>query len=714
MFQPRLGLLLLLASAALCPACAGRPDGAQVGVPPAHPAFPARSQPGLLALPAPAELAAALGPADRQASYSSDDLRREAEDFEAALPNQRVTASSSGAIFQPDWPKTVPSPFSGLAFAIYHLRAAGYSGDPSLNLSWITAPGIPGNLYYGLANWGANRWDWWQGEPGDKLDLGSTAPYFDSFGGDMLIVVVKIGTGACELDALRLGSLPPMRSLSASPEWGLIPLSVDFDASASLDLDGSIAEYRWDPDGDGVFDQSSGSDPHFTHVYDTVGDYVAGLRLIDNDGIFADITVLIKAFDTTTFSFGTAGYREYPGAILPDTDGNLILLGNREQMVPNSDRDVFFASLSPAQAALVYRSWGGFGDDVVKAARMGADGFIYAVGYTRSSGSGLADALVQKWSPAGDLLWSKAISSIEDDESLFDVIVYGGGIYACGSYTLASINRGLAFIVKLDMDGNLVWKHTVIGPSHSSFGALALKVPMALDPPTVEACGYYGNSSTDTDALYAAYDLDGNMLQCKLWGNASEGQYADGICVTGIANPITTVAGRDFVSRYISFVSHPGGAVYLLSSPDGLETSAVSLNPGGSGALSLLLEGQDSSNNSGYFILARLAGDLSLGSWYAQSSLGQDYCIPTALSFYSGAHLAVAGYQDGPVPAPLPFNLEQSASLEAWEDITPSQGNPSQLSVSDTGLATADIPDGVFNREGQNDFDALIHITPSG
>jgi len=712
MFQLRLILLMLLALAT-CTACAGRIAAPRDKSVPPDAVPQSSAPPGGFVLPAPAELAQALHRPDRRASYTSDDLRKEAEAFEAALPNQRVTASSSGAIFQPDWPKTAPSPFSGLAFAIYHLQAAGYSGDPSLNLGWVSAPGIPGNLYYGLANWDENRWDWWQGEADDKLDLGSTAPYFDSFGGDMLIVALKIGTGTCELDYLRLGSLPPMRNLVATPTAGLIPLSVEFDATGSIDVDGSIAEYRWDPDGDGVFDQTSGSDPQFNHVYDTEGTYSAGLRLIDNDGIFSDIQVSIKAFDSLTFSFGTEGFRDYPGAILPDADGNLIILGRRESMEPNSDYEVFIAALSIEQTELYYRSWGGPADERITAARLTPDGFIYAAGYTSSYGAGETDALLQKWSTAGELIWSKTIGSADDGELFSSLIVYNNNIYACGSYSLTAINRGLAFIVKTDMDGNLVWQHTVIGPSHSSFGAMAVKVPMALDPTTLEVCGNFGPSDTDTDALYASYDLDGNMLACKLWGSATERQYADAICVTGAAMPVTTVAGHDFTTQYISFLSHPGGTVQLLSSPDGLQTEAVSLNAGGGGAMSLLMEGQNPGDNSEYFVFARIDSNLALTSWYARSTIGQDYCVPTAMSYYSGVHLAVSGYQDGPVPVPLAFNLEQSTSLEAWEDITPSQGSPSQLVVADTPLITTDIAGGVFNREGQNDFDSLLHITPS-
>jgi PKD repeat protein len=82
-----------------------------------------------------------------------------------------------------------------------------------------------------------------------------------------------------------LGNLHPIASFTATPNTGNSPLSVDFDASASSDPDGTIATYLWDF-GDGQ--TASATVATFTHVYTNVQSnpqvFTAILTVTDNDG----------------------------------------------------------------------------------------------------------------------------------------------------------------------------------------------------------------------------------------------------------------------------------------------------------------------------------------------------------------------------------------------------------------------------------------------
>lgn len=62
----------------------------------------------------------------------------------------------------------------------------------------------------------------------------------------------------------------------------------------SHDPDGTIVLYRWDFDGDGVFDYSNSSNGNTTHVYIEEGLYVAVLQVTDNRGEVATATVNIE------------------------------------------------------------------------------------------------------------------------------------------------------------------------------------------------------------------------------------------------------------------------------------------------------------------------------------------------------------------------------------------------------------------------------------
>jgi hypothetical protein len=71
----------------------------------------------------------------------------------------------------------------------------------------------------------------------------------------------------------------PVADFAFSPETGIAPLTVTFDASASRDPDGSIARYDW-LFGDG--DTASGRTVN--HTFQTRGNYSVKLTVVDNQG----------------------------------------------------------------------------------------------------------------------------------------------------------------------------------------------------------------------------------------------------------------------------------------------------------------------------------------------------------------------------------------------------------------------------------------------
>ncbi len=79
----------------------------------------------------------------------------------------------------------------------------------------------------------------------------------------------------------------PVALLTAAPVSGTAPLTVRFDASSSSDPDlgDRVVSYSYDLDGDGVFElvDSAGSEPSFT--YNTVGSYLAKLKVKDVEGL---------------------------------------------------------------------------------------------------------------------------------------------------------------------------------------------------------------------------------------------------------------------------------------------------------------------------------------------------------------------------------------------------------------------------------------------
>lgn len=86
-------------------------------------------------------------------------------------------------------------------------------------------------------------------------------------------------------------NVPPVAFFTSDQVSGTLPLTVNFDASASSDPDGSIISYAWSF-GDG------GSDSGVTasHTYTSAGTYIARLTVTDDGGVTNSATRTIQVF----------------------------------------------------------------------------------------------------------------------------------------------------------------------------------------------------------------------------------------------------------------------------------------------------------------------------------------------------------------------------------------------------------------------------------
>ena len=94
----------------------------------------------------------------------------------------------------------------------------------------------------------------------------------------------------------------PVASITADPLSGELPLTVDFDGSASTDPEGGSLTFLWDFNGDGMIDLNSGSDPTVSFTYVINGEFDASVRVEDSAGGFdtarlSDIGAVITAGD---------------------------------------------------------------------------------------------------------------------------------------------------------------------------------------------------------------------------------------------------------------------------------------------------------------------------------------------------------------------------------------------------------------------------------
>lgn len=155
---------------------------------------------------------------------------------------------------------------------------------PELNDDYV----LVGNEYQILWTWGAGSTDGGVlGPLGDDFQITIVPQAFTG----IQRVVFKSGninaptrleltlTDAIVVQGLR--NQPPVARLAVTPAAPRARQQVEFDASGSTDPDGTLVEYRWDFNGDGVVDLVS-TEPVVRYAYLAGGSYTVRLTLVDN------------------------------------------------------------------------------------------------------------------------------------------------------------------------------------------------------------------------------------------------------------------------------------------------------------------------------------------------------------------------------------------------------------------------------------------------
>jgi glucose/arabinose dehydrogenase len=100
----------------------------------------------------------------------------------------------------------------------------------------------------------------------------------------------------------------PTAIVTASPTTGAAPLTVQFDATGSTDLDSDPLTYSWDLNGDGTFGDSTSANPSFTYTQN--GQFNVKLQVSDGRGGLGtdQVTILVgQGGPTATIASPAAG-----------------------------------------------------------------------------------------------------------------------------------------------------------------------------------------------------------------------------------------------------------------------------------------------------------------------------------------------------------------------------------------------------------------------
>src|SRR4051794_30618335 len=92
------------------------------------------------------------------------------------------------------------------------------------------------------------------------------------------------GDSATTTRTVTVSNAAPSASFTASTATPAFGGTVNFDGSASSDSDGTVADFKWDLDGDGTFETDTGTTATTSHAYSSSGPVSVKLQVTDNEG----------------------------------------------------------------------------------------------------------------------------------------------------------------------------------------------------------------------------------------------------------------------------------------------------------------------------------------------------------------------------------------------------------------------------------------------
>jgi PKD repeat protein len=295
-------LLLFLVQVLAGGSCSGRRAGELPGT------TPDQLSGTVPPLPSPAQL---LQLSAKRASVFNESLLKSGAAFGATLPVNKVVANGDYGDFAPTWNPAAGHNFTDMAYATYEYNVPPTFMDLTLNFGWQTSPVASSNLWVGLANFTHNRWDWMPGPADDSLPLPQLLSKYRALDGQVFVVVLMLGTAPCSLNWIGLGPPTANAELTATPVHGPAPLSVSLDASASFAPDG-IAKYEWDFNGDGAYDQDTGTTPTAQTTYNAGGLFHPVVRVTSVGARTDTATTLITVYNEVENNDDTASANQLP------------------------------------------------------------------------------------------------------------------------------------------------------------------------------------------------------------------------------------------------------------------------------------------------------------------------------------------------------------------------------------------------------------------
>ncbi len=186
-----------------------------------------------------------------------------------------------------------------------------------------------------------------------------------------------------------------------------------------------------------------------------------------------------------------------------------------------------------------------------------ANGDTYVVGtvagtFPGQTSAGLTDALIQKYTSAGDVLWTRQFGTSGGDDGADVIVDPGGYVYVAGykgstgdAYPGQTNMGGTdAYVRKFEPSGTVIWTRQFGTASNDSISAISADSDGNICVAGVTAGAFPGQTNTGlADVFVRKCDPDGNIVWTRQFGTTgSDG--AAGICVNA--------EGEIYVAGYVA------------------------------------------------------------------------------------------------------------------------------------------------------------------
>ena len=305
---------------------------------------------------------------------------------------------------------------------------------------------------------------------------------------------------------------------------------------------------------------------------DSTGVYVAGstIGIFPGQSAVGGIDLYLRKYSFTgsvlwTRQFGTSSDDDTvgpSGAVATDATG-VYVGGTTDGTLPGQtaagNGDAFVRKYSPSGDLMWTRQFGTAAEDVLSGVAVHSSG-VYVVGYTNGTFPGAAtgngaDVYVTKLAPdTGNIVWVRQFGVRGALLDIAGVDVDTTGVYVAGMHSTGDVNVPQAHLRRYDFDGNVVWAREL--PNTNGFF-------FALWSVSVHSTGVYitgqvnegifgvpergGNGSGNIVGLVRKYDIEGN----EKWTRKIKGRAEGGQAFTGGKRVRVSDAGV-FVSSNLS------------------------------------------------------------------------------------------------------------------------------------------------------------------